>query len=317
MLQNNSSQLQNKHLVQALRQKCLVLFQRQLSQKPLSELFAEIDRSGNGYVEIIELRKYLLKNGIDSTEEDLHEFLQIMDTDYDNKVKLNEFYDFVMEKQGVGQQPGQSQIKATQNVVNVFKYAVLDYMKKNNFGFSHIFQLLNQKKDNRLKENDIQDFCNYQLQMRLSQIDMNTIFNYFDENQDSVIDLNEFLVNLRSFAKNDSNREKYRTLFKGEREPLHPPTISAIVNSICLYMNKYNIQLAKLYSDLDANGNGTLDKSEFRQLFQKMGVKLDDSQFSGFFDHFDVNKDDRIQVQEFYNVIEPEIKKMQSMNRST
>lgn len=175
MLQNNSSQLQNKHLVQALRQKCLVLFQRQLSQKPLSELFAEIDRSGNGYVEIIELRKYLLKNGVDSTEEDLHEFLQIMDTDYDNKVKLNEFYDFVMEKQGVGQQPGQSQIKATQNVVNVFKYAVLDYMKKNNFGFSHIFQLLNQKKDNRLKENDIQDFCNYQLQMRLSQIDMNTV----------------------------------------------------------------------------------------------------------------------------------------------
>lgn len=57
--------------------------------------------------------------------------------------------------------------------------------------------------------------------MQISQADINRIFNYFDDNKDQIIDIHEFIVNLKAFAKQDAQREKYRVLFKGEREPLN------------------------------------------------------------------------------------------------
>ena len=59
---------------------------------------------------------------------------------------------------------------------------------------------------------------------------------YFDVSRDGKIQIDELNRQLRSMAKEESNREKYRILFKGEKEPLNQSTVSAISSAIALYV---------------------------------------------------------------------------------
>ena len=44
------------------------------------------------------------------------------------------------------------------------------------------------------------------------------IFNFFDSDKDGKIDLDEFMNALRQDAKQGNKKNKYRELFKGEKE---------------------------------------------------------------------------------------------------
>eukprot|EP00825_Cyclidium_porcatum_P021055 TRINITY_DN2360_c0_g1_i14.p1 TRINITY_DN2360_c0_g1~~TRINITY_DN2360_c0_g1_i14.p1 ORF type:complete len:285 (+),score=40.25 TRINITY_DN2360_c0_g1_i14:136-990(+) len=175
ILQTDSFQLQKSQVTQSLRLQCSNMFQKKLQTQTVQEIFSDMDRSGNGYVDLKEMMRYLKKNGIEANQEDIEQFLEKLDQDGDSKLQIEEFYDFIMERQASF--TGYNQQKASTNIINIFKYQILDYMMQKRFGFQQMFQLLQGKNQsqNRLKVNDIQDFCNYQLHMQISQADINRV----------------------------------------------------------------------------------------------------------------------------------------------
>jgi Ca2+-binding EF-hand superfamily protein len=75
--------------------------------------------------------------------------------------------------------------------------------------------------------------------------------NYFDTDNDGKISLDELVTGLKREAKSEQKREKYRELFRGEREQLNISTVQNIVNGLALYMRRNKVSLASIFNEFD------------------------------------------------------------------
>ena len=62
---------------------------------------------------------------------------------------------------------------------------------------------------------------------------------------------------------------------------------------------------------MDKDGDGFLGQEEVTELvMDKLGVKnLNEDSLRDFFDHFDVNRDGKVSISEFVDVLQPELEK--------
>ena len=77
------------------------------------------------------------------------------------------------------------------------------------------------------------------------------------------------------------------------------------------YMKNNKLNMAGLFNKLDENKDGLLSRDEMRNLFfQEFKMDIEEDEFNNFFDNFDMNKTDTVNIQEFVNVIQPELAKV-------
>jgi Ca2+-binding EF-hand superfamily protein len=76
-------------------------------------------------------------------------------------------------------------------------------------------------------------------------------------------------------------------------------------------MKTHNRKLSELFNILDKNNDGVLNQEEVRGLFiNEMKIPINEEQFIEFFDHFDVDRNDRVSVNEFVEILKPELEKI-------
>ena len=59
------------------------------------------------------------------------------------------------------------------------------------------------------------------------------------------------------------------------------------------------LELGKMFSSEDMNGDGHLDKAELVACFKKMGYVLTDLEMKDLFEHIDIDKNGKIAYTEF------------------
>jgi Ca2+-binding EF-hand superfamily protein len=79
-----------------IRNEINALFERKLNRMTITELFLEIDRSGTKKIGLFDLKNYLLENKISVKDQDLILFLQMLDSDNDTFIDIDEFYGYVI-----------------------------------------------------------------------------------------------------------------------------------------------------------------------------------------------------------------------------
>ena len=77
------------------------------------------------------------------------------------------------------------------------------------------------------------------------------------------------------------------------------------------YMKNNKLNMAGLFNKLDENKDGLLSRDEMKNLFfQEFKMEIEEDEFNNFYDSFDMNKTDTVNIQEFVNVIQPELAKV-------
>jgi Ca2+-binding EF-hand superfamily protein len=114
----------------------------------------------------------------------------------------------------------------------------------------------------------LREFLENKCGVPLEDAKFKIVLKYFDTSRDGKIDCNEFVGQLKKQAKIETNMDRYRPLFKGEKEPLNVSTMNALANAIALLMIKSDLTYDKLFKMIDTDNDKHITKLEFRALLK-------------------------------------------------
>ena len=262
-------------------------------KKPLAPVFKQFDTSGDGFLDIGELKRAFRAIGLEKRTGVKFELDQktfnAFDTNKDGKVSLEEFEENIHPKTRAAIE---AQLVAGW-VFDADKWAAS-------------------------KE-------------RHSKIDMSKVFKQFDTDSDGVLDIREMQrafraiglkkrdgskmeVDLEMFNSFDTNKDGKVSLAEFEAN-LHPKTrakIEAELNANWVFdpakwaasqERHSKIDMSKVFKQFDTDSDGVLDIREMQRAFRAIGLKKRDGSKMEvdleMFNSFDTNKDGKVSLAEF------------------
>jgi Ca2+-binding EF-hand superfamily protein len=139
---------------------------------------------------------------------------------------------------------------------------------------------------------------------------MNALLNYFDEKNENHIGIKQFIEKIKEYSHMKSNY----SLFDDEYKQIPIETLNEKILSILAeYITANKMTMADCFNNLDSNNNGSLSRAEMSNFFNHtLKLKMNQDEESSFFNFFDQNRDDRVNVAEFIKLMKPTLEKEKS-----
>ena len=175
--------------------------------------------------------------------------------------------------------------------------AMVMYMRKHHLTVYDLYKEIDIGHDKVVSRLELGKFIR-KIGVELDGSKLDDLLNSFDQNKDGRVDFNEFFKVVKPYLV-----ERTETT----------ATVDEILTNIATYMNKNQITLASLFTSLDQNKDGFLNRTELKDFIHKHEGPTDEEKINeilGFFDH---NGDNRISIKEFINVLKPYMEKAESL----
>ncbi|CAG9530181.1 unnamed protein product [Cercopithifilaria johnstoni] len=135
----------------------------------------------------------------------------------------------------------------------------------------------------------------------LKEEDLREIFKEFDMNGDGCIqkdELNALMVKIGQRPTDDELNAMFNAADKDKDGNIDFDEFLSIA-----YANPLSLSLKAVFEELDLDGDGCITRSELRTAFQRMGHSLTDDDIKAIYNQVDINKDGRINFDEFCQMI--------------
>lgn len=325
MLQNNTLQLSSNPHLDNTKKIIGQKFAERIRQTSQLSLFKDLDKNGDGYVTLLELKVYFLNMGLKLSDDELYSFISGVDLDRNNKIDIKEFLSYVLAGFNVSsddryiEKSISSQSKFheiddsnTREITHGKKIdvllikmldAILIFMNNNKLTFLKLYDKIDSDHNNFLTKSELNDFLK-KIGLEFNGFsDINALLNHLDENGDNRISIKEFINKIKEHS---SNRNNY-SLYDDEYSEVSMQSLnSKIVEYICQYLCSSNSSVSDFFNFIDKNNDGILSREELNLLFVKtLKLTLNQDEQSTFFNFLDNNRDNRITIPEFNGIIRP------------
>lgn len=182
-------------------------------------------------------------------------------------------------------------------------------MKNNKITFLKLYEKIDKNKDNYLTRGELTEFLR-SINISSSPKEVNALLNYFDEHNENHIGIKQFIEKIKEYSHMKNNY----SLFDDEYKQIPIETLNEKVLKILAdYITANKITIADLFNNFDTNNNGSLSRAEMSNFFSdKLKLRMTQDEESSFFNFFDQNRDDRINVAEFMKLMKPILEKEKS-----
>ncbi|MGB0265535.1 MAG: EF-hand domain-containing protein [Candidatus Poseidoniaceae archaeon] len=287
-----------------------------LPPSQVDKLVEAIDEDGNGTIDLAELEATISgevdvaaddsdsspveeeEESIEDTEsDDANEALEEVEEeseeeDDDEEIEEIEDEDSESESEGeVGRELIDSNLSTS----------IVAYMQDNNTDMAELFNVLDSDGSGSISYMEILTKLQDILGANISNDAFVELFENSDEDKDGEISLDEFvaLVDDEQSREEDSDAEEIDDYQEGD-------VISKnLIKHLVVYFDENEIDVSRAFTELDADGNGTLTMQEIQDAVSGMlGKEVSEEAFAEIFDQLDEDGDGNVDLIEFISLVE-------------
>jgi len=257
---------------------CSKIFQ---SKKLLKDFFAESDKNKDGKIDFGEFSDALNKFEIGLSDGQLYDFMTSFDKDSDGNIDFDEFEQRFGAELTTFMGEEEWFIKAIHQISESFR------SKKK--PIKHYFDIFDSNKSGRINAKEFSSMIKkYVGTLKLSKPQKDYLFKYIDANNNETITFEEF-SNTFTIRDVKADTWQYTVLLK-------------IYDTI----RKSKNQLLSLFRKFDLNGDGKIDKSEFKTSLKTvnslLGTPINQEQIEVLYKTIDSDNNGSIDYAEFFDI---------------
>ena len=287
-----------------------------LPPSQVDKLVEAIDEDGNGTIDLAELEATISGEVVAETEEsdsshdeeeeetvdetdsededEESEEIEEEDSEEDDDVEESEEIDDGLDSE-IEEEVGRDLIDSNLST------SIVAYMEENNTDMTELFSELDSDNSGSISYMEILTKLQDVLGANISNDAFVELFENSDENKDGEISLDEFvaLVDDEQAREDDSDPEEIADYQEGD-------IISKnLIRHLVVYFDENEIDVSRAFTELDADGNGTLTMQEIQDAVTGMlGKEVSEEAFAEIFDQLDEDGDGNVDLIEFISLVE-------------
>ena len=284
-----------------------------LPPSQVDKLVEAIDEDGNGTIDLAELETTISgevdvttdetdsspveeaeETEEDNDSEDVDEALEEVEKDSEEDDDVEEIEDEDSESE--------SEEETERDLIDSnLSTSIVAYMEENNTDMAELFNELDSDGSGSISYMEILTKLQDILGANISNDAFVELFENSDEDKDGEISLDEFvvLVDDEQAREDDSVAEEIDDYQEGD-------VISKnLIKHLVVYFDDNEIDVSRAFTELDADGNGTLTMQEIQDAVSSMlGKEVSEEAFAEIFDQLDEDGDGNIDLIEFISLVE-------------
>ena len=284
-----------------------------LPPSQVDKLVEAIDEDGNGTIDLAELET-TISGEVDVTtdETDSSPVEEAEETEEDNdsedadealeEVEKDSEEDDDVEEIEDEDSESESEEETERDLIDSnLSTSIVAYMEENNTDMAELFNELDSDGSGSISYMEILTKLQDILGANISNDAFVELFENSDEDKDGEISLDEFvvLVDDEQAREDDSVAEEIDDYQEGD-------VISKnLIKHLVVYFDDNEIDVSRAFTELDADGNGTLTMQEIQDAVSSMlGKEVSEEAFAEIFDQLDEDGDGNIDLIEFISLVE-------------
>ena len=284
-----------------------------LPPSQVDKLVEAIDEDGNGTIDLAELETTISgevdvttdetdsspveeaeETEEDNDSEDVDEALEEVEKDSEEDDDVEEIEDEDSESE--------SEEETERDLIDSnLSTSIVAYMEENNTDMAELFNELDSDGSGSISYMEILTKLQDILGANISNDAFVELFENSDEDKDGEISLDEFvvLVDDEQAREDDSVAEEIDDYQEGD-------VISKnLIKHLVVYFDDNEIDVSRAFTELDADGNGTLTMQEIQDAISSMlGKEVSEEAFAEIFDQLDEDGDGNVDLIEFISLVE-------------
>ena len=284
-----------------------------LPPSQVDKLVEAIDEDGNGTIDLAELETTISgevdvttdetdtspveeaeETEEDNDSEDVDEALEEVEKDSEEDDDVEEIEDEDSESE--------SEEETERDLIDSnLSTSIVAYMEENNTDMAELFNELDSDGSGSISYMEILTKLQDILGANISNDAFVELFENSDEDKDGEISLDEFvvLVDDEQAREDDSVAEEIDDYQEGD-------VISKnLIKHLVVYFDDNEIDVSRAFTELDADGNGTLTMQEIQDAVSSMlGKEVSEEAFAEIFDQLDEDGDGNVDLIEFISLVE-------------
>ena len=278
-----------------------------LNETGMRRLFRSVDRNRSGKISPSEFRKALRSMGIEARPDDVQELIGRFDIDGDGMIDYDEFIQFAVpswertharrsESPGALRRRGRSRSprRGDGSSLDYFRTIVID-SGVGKLAFERELESNDVGLIGRLTKSGLRDALGC-LGIYVPQMHFSNVCERFDADGDALVDY-------RALARSVF----YGTRKRGGNQPhiRHVDELEDEVREIIKRERHNSRSIESIFAEFDINGDGRVDRSEFRSILRDMGCAATSEEVYELVRRFDIDSDGRIDYGEFIGFLFP------------
>ena len=287
-----------------------------LPPSQVDKLVEAIDEDGNGTIDLAELEATIsgevdvATDDSDSSHEDKEEETveetdsEDADEESEEDEEDSEEDDDVEEAEEIDDEESESEPEeeVVRDLIDSnLSTSIVAYMQENNTDMAELFSELDADGSGSISYMEILIKLQDILGANISNDAFVELFENSDEDEDGEISLDEFvaLVDDEQSREEDSHAEEIDDYQEGD-------VISKnLIKHLVVYFDENEIDVSRAFTELDADGNGTLTMQEIQDAVSSMlGKEVSEEAFAEIFDQLDEDGDGNVDLIEFISLVE-------------
>lgn len=312
-----------------IKQRVLQICRRNLkSGQTLAELFASIDHQKDGHIGIIDLKSFLVRYGIQASDEDVLLFLRHCDTDNNDRLSIEEFTQLIQDNQdsltystlenSKLRQSMQRSQTSDMALLQMVLDKILDHMVAQKLSFPRLRDEMDINKTNIINQDNMSEFCAQKLKLALTLEESQVVFRVLDQSRDGRLSVDELIraLNARINQKNQSSPQELQTLYAQSRQAVRTKSVDHYLLELAKYMKSNNMKYTDIFSFLDKDKSGNISKEEMKKVFQnQIQASTTEDTFNEFYNYFDTNQSNSVSITEFAGALKPKMEELKHMEK--
>lgn len=282
------------------------------NSRRIKEIFADIDRDGNGTIDKSEFEKAMKKLNVRITFREIDMLYERFDADNSGFMSYNGFLKLLDFTAKTNKIPDKIESNSKVNdLIDKIRRSIEDYLGPGASSARRIKEVFAAIDTNNNGEIDKREFEKAMIKLRvdLTSREIDMIFEKFDYNGSRSINYEEFLRFIDFDGSRNSNNRS-RSSSGVDRDGGIDPRLKMKINDLLDKIRK-NLheelgagatsarRVKQTFDDFDLDGNGELDKREFARAMIKLRVRLTADEIDLLYDRFDKNSNGTISYSEF------------------
>ncbi|KAM3143825.1 hypothetical protein pb186bvf_004101 [Paramecium bursaria] len=193
----------------------------------------------------------------------------------------------------------------SQEVVECLDH-LLEYAQQKGYSILDMRKIMDEDGSGYIERAELKLFlskCN----IILEEMQLMQVFDHFDQEGDGRISINDIGNSLKQHQQRKQQEQKEQGLHKKTPKQL----LNLVAQHFIQYMSNNKVDLFQIFVSIDADGQGSISKDEFKQMLRsKIIIPLDQEEYNDFFKMIDSKEDGQIAFQDFQSIMIPEVEKI-------